>query len=143
MINMNAFNDNGNIKQFKLTRLINENCADEHVVTKISIVLRRDKIEAPYYMVTKIKVSSCIDNETSGLIHAMDLLSLNRMYNLTENAYNQIEGLIDDVSDSDEVKVTSDEKGMKIAIISRSNADSISLFEKHQELFERLDSLIC
>ena len=143
MINMNAFNDNGNIKQFQLTKLINENCADEHVVTKISIVLRRDKIEAPYYMVTKIKVSSCIDNEPSGLIHAMDLLSLNRMHNLTENAYNQIEDLIDDVSDSDEVKVTSDEKGMKMAIISRSNADSISLFEKHQELFERLDSLIC
>ena len=69
---MNAFNDNGNIKQFQLTRLINENCADEHVITKISIVLRRDKIEAPYYMVTKIKVSSCIDNENSGLVHAMD-----------------------------------------------------------------------
>ena len=51
---MNAFNDNGNIKQFQLTRLINENCADEHVVTKMSIVLRKDKIEAPYYMVTKI-----------------------------------------------------------------------------------------
>ena len=93
---MNAFNDNGNIKQFKLTRLINENCADEHVVTKMSIVLRKDKIEAPYYMVTKIKVSSCIDNETIGLVHAMDLVSLNRMHNLTEKAYKKIEGLIDD-----------------------------------------------
>ena len=59
MINMNAFNDNGNIKQFQLTRMINEKCSDEHTITKISIVLRRDKIEAPYYMVTKIKVSSC------------------------------------------------------------------------------------
>ena len=140
---MNAFNDNGNIKQFKLTRLINENCADEHVVTKMSIVLRRDKIEAPYYMVTKIKVSSCIDNADGGLIHAMDLVSLNRMHNLTEKAYNEIESLIDNVSESDEVKVTSDEKGMKMAIMSRSNADTISLFEKHQELFERLDGLIC
>ena len=140
---MNAFNDNGNIKQFKLTRLINENCADEHVVTKMSIVLRRDKIEAPYYMVTKIKVSSCIDNADGGLIHAMDLLSLNRMHNLTEKAYNEIESLIEDVNESDEVKVTSDEKGMKMAIMSRSNADTISLFENHQELFERLDSLIC
>lgn len=140
---MNAFNDNGNIKQFKLTRLINENCADEHVVTKMSIVLRRDKIEAPYYMVTKIKVSSCIDNADGGLIHAMDLASLNRMHNLTEKAYNEIESLIDDISESDEVKVTSDEKGMKMTIMSRSNADTINLFEKHQELFERLDSLIC
>ena len=140
---MNAFNDNGNIKQFKLTRLINENCADEHVVTKMSIVLRRDKIEAPYYMVTKIKVSSCIDNADGGLIHAMDLASLNRMHNLTEKAYNEIESLIDDISESDEVKVTSDEKGIKMAIMSRSNADTINLFEKHQELFERLDCLIC
>ena len=140
---MNAFNDNGNIKQFKLTRLINENCADEHVVTKMSIVLRRDKIEAPYYMVTKIKVSSCIDNADGGLIHAMDLASLNRMHNLTEKAYNEIESHIDDISESDEVKVTSDEKGIKMAIMSRSNADTINLFEKHQELFERLDSLIC
>ena len=140
---MNAFNNNGNIKQFKLTRLINENCADEHVVTKMSIVLRRDKIEAPYYMVTKIKVSSCIDNADGGLIHAMDLASLNRMHNLNEKAYNEIESLIDDISESDEVKVTSDEKGMKMTIMSRSNADTINLFEKHQELFERLDSLIC
>ena len=140
---MNAFNNNGNIKQFKLTRLINENCADEHVVTKMSIVLRRDKIEAPYYMVTKIKVSSCIDNETSGLVHAMDLVSLNRMHNLTEKTYKKIEGLIDDASESDDVKVTSDEKGMKMAIMSRSNAETISLFEKYQKLFESLDSLIC
>ena len=142
MINMNSFNDNGNIKQFKLTRLINENCADEHVVTKMSIVLRKDKIEAPYYMVTKIKVSSCIDNETSGLVHAMDLVSLNRMHNLSEEAYHEIESIINDTSESEAVKVTSDENGMKIAIMSRSNAETISLLKKHQELFEKIDNLI-
>lgn len=143
MINMNAFNDNGNIKQFQLTRLINENCADEHVITKISIVLRRDKIEAPYYMVTKIKVSSCIDNENSGLVHAMDMMSLNRMHNLSEEAYHEIESIINDTSESEAVKVTSDENGMKIAIMSRSNAETISLFENHRKLFERVDGLIC
>ena len=143
MINMNAFNDNGNIKQFKLTRLINENCADEHVVTKMSIVLRRDKIEAPYYMVTKIKVSSCIDNESGGLVHAMDMMSLNRMHNLSEDAYHEIESLIDDACESDAVKVTSDEKGMKMAIMSKSNSESISLFENYRKLFERIDNLIC
>ena len=142
MINMNAFNDNGNIKQFQLTRMINEKCSDEHTITKISIVLRRDKIEAPYYMVTKIKVSSCIDNENSGLVHAMDMMSLIRMHNLTEKTYKKIEGLIDDASESDDVKVTSDEKGMKMAIMSRSNAETISLLKKHQELFEKIDNLI-
>ena len=140
---MNAFNDNGNIKQFQLTRLINENCADEHVITKISIVLRRDKIEAPYYMVTKIKVSSCIDNENSGLVHAMDMMSLNRMHNLSEEAYHEIESIINHTSESEAVKVTSDENGMKIAIMSRSNAETISLFENHRKLFERVDGLIC
>ena len=65
------------------------------------------------------------------------------MHNLTENAYNEIESIIDDVSDSDKVKVTSDEKGMNMAIISRSNVETIILFKKHQELFESLDSLIC
>ena len=34
-------------------------------------------------------------------------------------------------------------QGMKMTIRSRSNADTINLFEKHQELFERLDGLIC
>ena len=143
MINMNAFNDNGNIKQFQLTRMINEKCSDEHTITKISIVLRRDKIEAPYYMVTKIKVSSCIDNENSGLVHAMDMMSLNRMHNLSEEAYHEIESIINDTSESEVVKVTSDENGMKIAIISRSNAETISLFENHRKLFERVDGLIC
>lgn len=142
MINMNAFNDNRNIKQFQLTRMINEKCSDEHTITKISIVLRRDKIEAPYYMVTKIKVSSCIDNESGGLVHAMDMMSLNRMHNLSEDAYHEIESLIDDACESDDVKVTSDEKGMKMAIMSRSNAETINLLKKHQELFEKIDNLI-
>ena len=52
---MNFMNTDANIKQFQLLRFVNENCSDEHVVSKISIVLRRDKIEAPYYMMTGIK----------------------------------------------------------------------------------------
>jgi hypothetical protein len=55
-------NNDANIKQFQLIKFINETSSDDHIVSKISIVLRRDKIEAPYYMVTKIKLSSCLDN---------------------------------------------------------------------------------
>lgn len=54
-------NNCANMKQFQLIKFINENCSDDHVISKISIVLRRDKIEAPYYMDTKIRLSSCID----------------------------------------------------------------------------------
>ena len=54
---MTFMNNNANIKQFQLIKFINENCNEDHVISKISIVLRRDKIEAPYYMITKIKLS--------------------------------------------------------------------------------------
>ena len=89
-------NNNANIKQFKLIKFINENCNDDHVISKISIVLRRDKIEAPYYMNTKIKLTTCIDMEETVIIHAMDMLNHNRMHNLTEDANNEIKSLIDE-----------------------------------------------
>jgi hypothetical protein len=44
---MNFMNRDANIKQFQLVKYINETSTDDHVVSKISIVLRRDKIEAP------------------------------------------------------------------------------------------------
>ena len=94
---MNFMNNSANIKQFQLIRYINENCSDDHVISKISIVLRRDKIEAPYYMITKIKMSSCIDRQDNGLIHAMDMLSHHRRHNLTEDKYNEIRGLYFDI----------------------------------------------
>ncbi len=142
MINMTAFNDNGNVKQFQLIKLINENSDDEHIITKATVVLRRDKIEAPYYMVTKIKISSCVDNADGGLIHAMDMISHNRMHNLTEEKYGEIESLIEEASASDGIEVTSSEKGVKLALLSRSNEESINLLEKHHELFEKIDGLV-
>ena len=50
---MTFMNSTANIKQFQLIKFLNENCDDDHVISKVSIVLRRDKIEAPYYMITK------------------------------------------------------------------------------------------
>ena len=41
---MTYMNDTANIKQFRLIKFINENCDDDHLMAKISIVLRRDKI---------------------------------------------------------------------------------------------------
>ena len=75
-------NNSANIKQFQLIKFINENCDDDHLISKISIVLRRDKIEAPYYMDTKIRLSTCIDRQENGLIHAMNLLNHNSIYRL-------------------------------------------------------------
>lgn len=140
---MNFMNNSANIKQFQLIRYINENCSDDHVISKISIVLRRDKIEAPYYMITKIKMSSCIDRQDNGLIHAMDMLSHHRRHNLTEDKYNEIKSLIVDASDDDnQVKVIEKENQLKMILMSKDDDEFRNLFESYSELFEKIDNLV-
>jgi hypothetical protein len=139
-------NNGANIKQFQLIRYVNENCSDDHVISKISIVLRRDKIEAPYYMDTKIRLSSCIDMQDNGIIHAMDILNHHRMYNLTEDKYNEIKSLITDALDgndeSDQVKIFKEDKRLKIVLMSKNDDELENLFKNHHELFEKIDNLI-
>ena len=140
---MNFMNNSANIKQFQLIRYINENCSDDHVISKISIVLRRDKIEAPYYMITKIKMSSCIDRQDNGLIHAMDMLSHHRRHNLTEDKYNEIKSLIVDASDDDnQDKVIEKENQLKMILMSKNDDEFRNLFESYSELFEKIDNLV-
>ena len=137
-------NNNANIKQFQLIRFINENCIDDHVISKISIVLRRDKIEAPYFMDTKIRLSSCVDMEENGIIHAMDILNHNRMYNLTEDKYAEIKSLITDAFDeeSDNIKIFKKEKQLKIVLMSKNDDEIRALFNEYGDLFEKIDNLI-
>ena len=139
-------NNSANIKQFQLVKFINENCDDDHVISKISIVLRRDKIEAPYYMDSKIRLSTCIDRQDNGLIHAMNLLNHNRMHNLTEEKYNEIESLILDASDendeTDQVKIFKEDKRLKIVLTSKNDDELSNLFKNYGELFEKIDNLI-
>ena len=138
-------NNNANIKQFQLIKFLNENVNDDHVISRISIVLRRDKLEAPYYMNTKIRLSSCLDNGEKGLIHAMNILNHSRMYNLTEDKYNEIRSLIIDTfedNQSEQVEFTKNDKQIKIAIMSKNDEEFKSLFESYQELFEKIDNLI-
>ena len=139
-------NNNANIKQFQLIRFINDNCSDDHVISKISIVLRRDKIEAPYYLNTKIRLSTCVDMAENGIIHAMDIMNHNRMHNLTEDAYNEIKSLIDDkfenAPESDLVKTFKKENQLKIVLVSRSDEEINSLFDEYHELFDKIDNLV-
>lgn len=140
---MNFMNNSANIKQFQLIRYINENCIDDHVISKISIVLRRDKIEAPYYMITKIKMSSCIDRQDNGLIHAMDMLNHHRRHNLTEDKYNEIKSLIVDASDDDnQVKVIEKENQLNMILMSKNDNEFRNLFKSYSELFEKIDNLV-
>ena len=140
---MTFMNNTANIKQFQLIKFLNENCNDDHVISKISIVLRRDKIEAPYYMITKIKLSTCIDRPDNGIIHAMDMLNHNRMYNLTEDTYNEIKSLItDNYYESNQVQISKEDKQLKIVLISKNDEEIMNLFKNYGELFDKIDSLI-
>ena len=143
---MTFMNNTANIKQFQLIKFINENCSDDHIITKISIVLRRDKIEAPYYMDTNIKLSSCIDKEENGLIHAMDMLNHNRRYNLTEDTYNEIKSLIIDKFDgnneSDQVKILEKDEQLKISLLSKNDDEIRNFFKNYSEIFNKIDHLI-
>ena len=136
-------NNTANIKQFQLLKFINENSNDVHVISKISIVLRRDKIEAPFYMLTKIRLSSCIDMEDNGIIHAMDILNHQRMYNLTESMYNEIKSLImDNDYKSNQVKIFQNDKRLKMVLMSKNDEEIRNLFENYSELFDKIDTLI-
>lgn len=138
-------NDNANIKQFQLIKFLNENCNDDHVISRISIVLRRDKLEAPYYMNTKIRLSSCLDNGEKGLIHAMNILNHSRMYNLTEDRYNEIQSMIIDTfedNQSEQVEFSKNDKQIKIALMSKNDEEFKNLYENYHELFEKIDNLI-
>ena len=140
---MNFMNNDANMKQFKLLEFINENCSDDHVVSKITIVLRRDKIEAPYYMVIKTSMSSCIDRPDNGLIHAMDMLNHTRRHNLTEETYNEIKSLIvEGAQETDLVKVTQTDEQVKMVLMSRNDEEFMNLLKDHGELFDKIDNLI-
>ena len=142
---MTFMNNNANIKQFQLINFLNENCNDDHVISRISIVLRRDKLEAPYYMNTKIRLSSCLDNGEKGLIHAMNILNHSRMYNLTEDRYNEIQSMIIDTfedNQSEQVEFSKNDKQIKIALMSKNDEEFKNLYENYHELFEKIDNLI-
>ena len=142
---MTFMNNNANIKQFQLIKFLNENVNDDHVISRISIVLRRDKLEAPYYMNTKIRLSSCLDNGENGLIHAMNILNHSRMYNLTEERYNEIKSMIFDTfenNQSEQVEFSKNDKQIKIALMSKNDEEFKNLYENYHELFEKIDNLI-
>lgn len=140
---MTFMNSTANIKQFQLIKFLNENCDDDHVISKVSILLRRDKIEAPYYMITKIRLSTCIDRPENGVIHAMDILNHVRRHNLTEGAYDEIKSLIiDNGHESDLVKITKNDEQLKMVLMSRNDDEFINLFKDYGELFDKIDNLV-
>ena len=143
---MTFMNNSANFKQFQLLKFINENCNDHHVISKISIVLRREKLEAPYYMNTKIRLSTCMDKEENGMIHAMDILNHSRLHNMIDYKYEEIKSLILDLFDgdheSDMVEFSQNDQRLKISLMSKNDDEFRNLYENYHELFEMMDNLI-
>ena len=126
---MTFMNNNANIKQFQLIKFLNENVNDDHVISRISI----------------IRLSSCLDNGENGLIHAMNILNHSRMYNLTEDRYNEIKSLIIDTFEnkqSEQVEFSKNDKQIKIDLMSKNDEEFKNLYENYHELFEKIDNLI-
>ena len=106
-------------------------------------MLRRDKIEAPYYMITKIRLSYCIDRPDNGIIHAMDIFNHARRHNLTEDAYDEIKSLIiNNDYESNLVKILKEDKQLKMDLMSKNEDELRNLFKNYGELFEKIDNLI-
>ena len=143
---MTFMNNGANFKQFQLLKFINENCDDNHVISRITIVLRRDKIEAPYYMNIKISLSTCMDKEENGMIHAMDILNHSRLHNMIDYKYEEIKSLILDLFDgdheSDMVEFSQNDQRLKISLMSKNDDEFRNLYENYHELFEMMDNLI-
>ena len=139
-------NNGANIKQFQLLKFINENCDDDHVISRITIVLRRDKLEAPYYINSKISLSTCMDKEENGMIHAMDILNHSRLHNMIDYKYEEIKSLILDLFDgdheSDMVEFSQNDQRLKISLMSKNDDEFRNLYENYHELFEMMDNLI-
>ena len=96
-------------------------------------------------MNTKIRLSSCLDNGEKGLIHAMNILNHSRMYNLTEDRYNEISSMIIDTFEdnkSEQVEFSKNDKQIKIAIMSKDDEEFKSLYENYHDLFKKIDNLI-
>ena len=143
---MTFMNNSANFKQFQLLKFINENCDDHHVISRITIVLRRDKLDAPYYINSKISLSTCMDKEENGMIHAMDILNHSRMHNLIDYKYKEIESLILDLFDgkpkSELVEFSQNDQRLKISLMSKNDDEFRNLYENYHELFEMMDNLI-
>jgi hypothetical protein len=93
-------------------------------------------------MVTKIKLSACLDNSDKGLFHAMDMLNHHRRHNLTEEKYGEIRALADDVVGDERVKVTDKENQLQMTMLCLNDEEFFKLYNDYQELFDLIDNLV-
>lgn len=136
---------NTNLKQFEFIKYVAQNAGDEHVMAKIIVRLRHDKIEAPYYMETRIRISSCADLGDKGIFHAMDVFNHRRMYNFLEDKYEEVLGVLNETfkEDSKYLEIKDENEKIKdFIILSRSLEELEEVFEIYGDFFKAIDDLV-
>ena len=135
---------NTNLKQFEFIKYVAENAGDDHVMAKIIIRLRHDKLEAPYYMETRIRISSCADLQDKGIFHAMDVFNHRRMYNFLEDKYGEVMNLLDETfkEDSKYLEIKDENEKIKDFIISSKSIEELDeVFKIYGDFFKTIDDL--
>ena len=132
-----------NLKQFETLKYIINNLQDDHIMCKINCELRSDKIDAPFYLDTKISISHCTGMYNKGILHAMDVFNHHRMYNLKEDKYYEIKKIIEETFTEEHPRM-SIEKGEKIDTIYidvLEVSDLKEIFDKYNDFFNIIDEL--
>ena len=132
-----------NLKQFETLKYIINNVQDDHIMCKINCEIRSDKIDTPYYLDTEISISHCTGTYNKGILHAMDVFNHHRMYNITEDKYNEIKKIIEDTFQSDYEHITTDfsEKADIIKIQVMEVSDLENIFIEFDDFFKIIDDL--
>ncbi|OED29888.1 hypothetical protein [Methanosphaera sp. WGK6] len=141
---MNLF-EKSDLIEFKTLKYIIDNTEEHHITCKINIMMQSDKIDTPYYMDTKIAITHCSETENKGIIHAMDVLSHHRMYNLTEEKYNEMKNIIEySFSKKEQTKIltvnmTDTKYEIEIRTLNKTKLDKI--LSQYKILFDKIDEL--
>ncbi len=132
-----------NLKQFETLKYITDNVQDDHIMCKIYCELRSDKIDTPFYLDTQISISHCTGTYNKGILHAMDVFKHHRMYNITEDKYNEIRKIIETTFTNEEehIKTELTEKADTIKIEVLEVSDLQEILRKYQEFFDIIDEL--
>lgn len=132
-----------NLKQFETLKYIIDNLHDDHIMCKINCELRSDKIDAPFYLDTKISISHCTGMYNKGILHAMDVFNHHRMYNLKEEKYDEIKKIINETftEEHPHLSIQKNEKSYIIYVEVLEVSDLQEILNKYKDFFNIIDEL--
>lgn len=132
-----------NLKQFKTLKYLTENTDEKHSMCKINILLTTEKIDTPYYLDTQIAITHCTGTYSKGILHAMDVLKHHRMYNITEEKYQELHKTIKETftQENDEVNLIQTPSQQEIEIETLTTEKLVEVLEMYQEFFDKIDQM--